>query len=594
VTLGDAAATDTGVRVYLLGRLSVEVDGAMLPATCWRRRRPLDLLKLLASRRGHSAPRDEVTDHLWPEMDAERGAKNLYRAIHDLRQIIGASSVRLERGVLRLSDEVWTDVDAFESLVAATEIASLQRAADLYLGPLCPEDRDADWLADRRTALHDSYLVGATRVARHHVATSGFDAAIDVLHKLLALEPANEEAHRLLMRALSSSGSTNEALTQYDRCVDALAAMLDAQPGAQTTRLRDQLRDLARAPAREPTGPQLWARVTRRLTGTASPPPMYGREVALRSLDGLADVLAGRSQEQGSVLLISGPAGTGKSRLCAAVVDLARQHAATVLAGSAAEFGTPLPFAPYAEAWVEHVRATGGSVSDDPVASFRPAGGQPQQDTLRLFQAIERALVREADDASAVVLIVEDLQWADESSLHLLHYLARAARNAPVIVVGTYRSEEAPPGGALHALLSNLQREKLVTRIAIGPLSAADTAQHVRHLSDGHETYRFADRIYTLGGGNPLFTEELQRAHAELGPDSSERFVDETLSDVVLGRVSRLGPKTASFLQAASVAGRDFAFAWAQHVIDASDEQAVQACTRPPPAIDSDTRSCAR
>jgi DNA-binding SARP family transcriptional activator len=564
------------VRVSLLGRFAVELDGERVPAGSWRRRRPVDLLKLLASRRGHALARDAVIDAIWPEMDAERGAKNLHRALHDLRKIIGADRVVRERGVLRLSDDVVSDVAELERLASSEDMDTLERAVELYRGPLCAEDDDAAWLVDRRASLRDAYVAAATRVARHHVTTGAFDRAVDHLRQLLDLEPAYEAGHRLLMRALASSGNPAEALRQFERCAAALADSLDAEPDAQTVRLRDQIREGGQAASVATSDARLWSRILRRLTGTSSPPPMFGREPALRSLDAVCQTIAEGGDGTGHTVLIAGPAGTGKSRLVAELVTRAGEARVVALAGSTSEFGTSLPFAPFAEAWIEHVRAGQASVADDPIASFRPAGGQPQEDTLRLFQAVEQALLREADDPRPVLLIIEDLQWADESSLHLFHYLARAARSAPLVLVGTARSEEAAPGSPLHALLANLRREKLALRVGVSTLSAADTARQVRHLSDQHETYRMADRIHALGGGNPLFTEELLQAHVELGGESAA-ITSESLSDVVLGRVSRLSEDAARLLQVASVAGREFALAWARDVLEMDEGRALDA-----------------
>src|SRR5688572_28957600 len=103
------------LRVRLLGGFEVENDQGVIPADAWRRRRPADLLKIVASSPGGAITRDAVIDRLWPEKGAELGANNLHRALHDLRQVVGASIVVSDKGVLRLAPDAWCDVLAFEA-----------------------------------------------------------------------------------------------------------------------------------------------------------------------------------------------------------------------------------------------------------------------------------------------------------------------------------------------------------------------------------------------------------------------------------------------------------------------------------------------
>src|SRR5512135_1607426 len=113
------------LRVHLLGRFEVVRDDAPIPAHAWRRRRPADLLKLVALAPGRILSRDQVVETLWPDKDAASGANNLHRALYDLRQILGGRWVDIERGQLFLHPSVWLDVDAFERAVAAGTRESL-------------------------------------------------------------------------------------------------------------------------------------------------------------------------------------------------------------------------------------------------------------------------------------------------------------------------------------------------------------------------------------------------------------------------------------------------------------------------------------
>src|SRR5512144_1008711 len=128
------------LRLYLLGRFEAVRDDAPIPSHAWRRRRPADLLKLVALSPSRTLSREAATEALWPDKDPASGANNLHRALYDLRQILGGRFVDIDRGVLRLRADVWVDVDAFERAVAAGGREGLGQAVALYRGDLAPED----------------------------------------------------------------------------------------------------------------------------------------------------------------------------------------------------------------------------------------------------------------------------------------------------------------------------------------------------------------------------------------------------------------------------------------------------------------------
>jgi DNA-binding SARP family transcriptional activator len=118
-------------RVYLLGRFGVEVEGRAIPASSWRKRRPVEVLAAIALAPGLVLHREELIDRLWPDKDLEAGANNLHRALHDLRRVAGADLATLDRGVARLSERVWVDVQTFEQAATGTARDALAQAVDL-------------------------------------------------------------------------------------------------------------------------------------------------------------------------------------------------------------------------------------------------------------------------------------------------------------------------------------------------------------------------------------------------------------------------------------------------------------------------------
>src|SRR5262245_34070260 len=119
----DTMAMMGSLRICLLGRFEVERDGTALPPAAWRRSRPADLLKILSLSSGRSLHREELIDRLWPDKDLDRGANNLHRCLHDLRQVLGPDWVTPDKGVVRLHPDAWIDVVEFERLVQADSLA---------------------------------------------------------------------------------------------------------------------------------------------------------------------------------------------------------------------------------------------------------------------------------------------------------------------------------------------------------------------------------------------------------------------------------------------------------------------------------------
>src|SRR5688572_28043308 len=177
-------------RIFLLGRFAVEVEGRSIPASAWKKRRPVEVLAALALAPGRMMHREELIDRVWPDKDLDAGANNLHRALHDLRRITDADLTTLDRGVARLHESVWVDVEAFEQGVKSDSKDALAHAVELYQGPLLPDDPYSDALAARREGLRQQFIDAASRLATLHHETHDTQACIAVLRRMLALDPA--------------------------------------------------------------------------------------------------------------------------------------------------------------------------------------------------------------------------------------------------------------------------------------------------------------------------------------------------------------------------------------------------------------------
>jgi ATP/maltotriose-dependent transcriptional regulator MalT len=264
--------------------------------------------------------------------------------------------------------------------------------------------------------------------------------------------------------------------------------------------------------------------------------PMVGRDDELGVLlSALEDALAGQSR----VVLVGGEAGIGKSRLVEELI--ARADGATSLVGGCVDLGDDaLPFAPFASALREPMKAAG---VDDLV--MLAAGGS--DDRRRLYEAVADLLERESS-SHPIVLVIEDLHWADRSTRELLAFLARALREAPVLIVATYRSDELHRSHPLRPFLAELSRS--VPRIDVPPLSRAAVAELLTELTGRRPSDPDLATFYERSDGNPFTLQELAACPADCG-------LPQSLRDVMMLRVDRLDPTTRSVLRVAAVIGQD-------------------------------------
>jgi DNA-binding SARP family transcriptional activator len=533
------------LRLYLLGRFEAVRADAPIPPHAWRRRRPADLLKLVALSRGHALPREQAIETLWPDKDPASGANNLHRALYDLRQILGGRWVDIDRGRLRLRGSVWVDVDAFERAVEKGGRDGLTQAVALYRGDLAPEDRDSRWLLGRRAALRDLFARAAFPLARTAAGDKDPQLAIPLLRRVLEIHPGDEEAHRLLIRLLAESGRRAEALRQYDACEVALRA---AGGG-----LSDQVRELRGAIQRGEVAPAQTRpaldgarRAARRLLGTRDPAPVRGRGGILLLLESLV--------EQGSgMLVLLGERGVGKTRLIVEGARLAQARGAAVLCGIA---GTQpgVPYAVFQDALRDEARVNPAIA--DPLAARPLAAGVGGEDVrLAIFEAVENAL-QAVGGGRPLCLLLDDLHLADESSLNLVHLVARRARDLRLTILASCSEEAIQAGTAIQMALAHLDCGRLARGVRIPRLELAGTREQVQDLLDAPPADATLAQIHRVTDGSPLLVEVIVRAHLESG----QALVPTDPAAAIRTRVARLGPRAEALLAAAAVAGSRFEF----------------------------------
>ncbi|WP_028937671.1 helix-turn-helix transcriptional regulator [Pseudonocardia spinosispora] len=290
--------------------------------------------------------------------------------------------------------------------------------------------------------------------------------------------------------------------------------------------------------------------------------PRLGTGIALvgrrRELDVLVAALEHGALGRAGGVLLSGDAGVGKSRL---IVELARRASTDgwrVLTGRCLDTAeAALPYLPFAEAvgplsedadlLAAHptlARLLPGTVDRGEVRLDRPDVGQ-----LQLFDAVLSALTTLAT-RGPVLLIVEDLHWADRSSRDLLTFLLARLGGQRLVVLASYRADELNRRHPLRQVLAELVRLPSVDRLELTPFGAADAERFVRALADDGLDDTAARSIARRSEGNAFFAEELVSADTDGMPGR--------LAEVLLARVETLDQATQQVLRLASVAGRRF------------------------------------
>jgi ATP/maltotriose-dependent transcriptional regulator MalT len=264
---------------------------------------------------------------------------------------------------------------------------------------------------------------------------------------------------------------------------------------------------------------------------------LVGRDAELAALvAALDDARDGRSR----LVLVSGEAGVGKTRL---VDELLHQAGGSVLplVGACVDLGDDaLPFAPFASALREPMRAAG-------VSGLVALAAGGSDDRRRLYEGVAD-LLESLSAEQPVVLVVEDLHWADRSTRELLTFLGRALRDAAVLIVATYRSDELHRSHPLRPFVAELSRS--VERVDLVRLDLPAVTDLLTDLLGRPPSADEAARLYERSEGNPFFLEELTACSLQGG-------LPQSLRELLLVRVERLAPTSQQMLHIAGVIGVD-------------------------------------
>jgi DNA-binding SARP family transcriptional activator len=480
------------VEVTLLGGFAVSIDGVPVPSHRWNRRPAAALVKLLALAPRGRLHRDRIADALWADAALQAALPRLYKAAHYARQALltrDAVVVRDETVALFPAAALDVDVVAFETAADAALRTSpghdgCEAAIALYRGDLLPEDLSEPWSEEPRDRLRTRYEQLLRMAGRWP--------------ELLRLNPADERAHVELLRAAVLAGDRTAALRRYEEMERVLDRELGVAPGSEALALRERVLAPERVPATPPparTGPS---------PGMVSPATtLLERDDELASLARLTRSVMRTGR--GGVVVVTGEAGSGKSALTQAFLDRLDQGM-TVAVGGCDDLLAPRSLGPFRDM----ADALPG------LADVLSGSAQPED----VFPALLRLL-----GAAPTIVVIEDVHWADDTTLDAVRYLSRRIVGLAAVLLLTFREEDVDAAHPLRRILGGLSGSS-TRRINLAPLSV----DAVRRLA-GVDAAEAAE-IHRVTRGNPFFVTEVLEAGGDVIPA--------TVRDAVLARVGRL------------------------------------------------------
>jgi len=602
----------------LLGAPRVEHAGEAIEVDT---RKAIALVAYLAiTRRRHA--RDSLAGLLWPEYNQTRARAALRRTLSSLGVARAEGWLVADReGVDLVRDEVWVDVNRFHELLAECQthghplsdvcpecLSPLSEAVALYrddfLAGFALRDSAAfdDWQFFQGEELRRELAGALERLSFGHGARAEWEQAITHARRWLALDPLHEPAHRWLMQLYAWAGQRAAALRQYRECVRVLEGELGVSPLEETTQIYEAIQEnsLPAPPVlaqERPSAPQTEERES---TPVSVPPvrhqgePLVGREAEWGSLLRTYEA-AGAA---GHVVVLEGEAGIGKTRLAEEFLAYAEGRGSVTVAARCYPGETDLAYGPLVEGLSASIGRNGlaGRLEEIPghflaeasrllpeLADLHP--GLPSPPPLatpgaqsRFFEGVCRVLLAVCEGPFPGVLFIDDVHWADASSLDLLAYLVRRLRpGRRLCVVLTWRGEQVPAEHRLRGLVTEAQQARAATVVRLSRLNRAAVEELVGASFEG--TDGLGRRLYEETEGLPLFVGEYLAAitKGSLVAGDEAWSLPGGVRDLLHGRLGAVGETGWQLLNAAAVIGRSFDFDTVREASGRSEEEAVAA-----------------
>jgi DNA-binding SARP family transcriptional activator len=566
--------------VQVLGTVAVHRNGRHVAIGG---RHPRVALAVLVAHRGAVVSADRLCDALWNDDPPRTAIPTVRTLMSRLRRVLGPElAIQTAPSGYRLAGQFEAvDLERFESLLAAARSATADAKAEVLAAALALWNGDAfgelaenQWLIAEARRLDELRLVAMEDYFDARLAMGAGGGIVADLERLAVEQPLRERVQVQLMTALARSGRRPEALRRGHEYRVLLADETGLDPsGAFDAVERSLLSDEAGHDEISPSSSKPLPRFLR------DRGPLIGRDELLSRLR--------RHYEQvrkGSWLcdVISGAAGTGKTHLAANFVTGCSELGATVAGAECDELVRP-PLRPWIDIVTALLRLHGVSAADAlaarpdlgpllATADVTEDDGLASSDEVRhrTFDAV-RDLLNDLGHVRPVVIVIDDLQWADTPTLLLTRHLVRRPGERALLLT-TLRDPPDTRDPLLPTVLTDLRRDAGVSELVVEGLHPAETAELVTRVGDGQLSRADAERIHDETGGNPFFATEMAR-HLLAGHDSDD--LPPTVNQAVARLLIRLDSHATRAVELAAIVGREFAVTEVASIMGADIDSAL-------------------
>lgn len=583
--IGDDLSSNLEVR--LLGRPVVLWGNEPLEV---ERRQVRELLYRLVES-AEPVSRSKLCFLFWPDIPESSARRNLSRLISYLKRALP------DPGMVRVAGEyvglnnlaVWSDTKQFICFCQSngppsTTFKDQEAAIELYRGQFLEGVETSgsteyeNWLLDRRRAYERLYLATLEGIIKTHTTNGDLAAAIDHAQRYLAVDDLVEDIHRRLIELYGASGQREQAIRQLELCTLILERELGVQPLPETiSAVRAAVSEEAALTAIEPD----WSIIP------SLHLPLIGRKVAWKELQG-----AFQDQPDGGLLLITGEAGIGKSRI---LQEFATSRRQLMLTGNGYANTRTLPYQPLLQAlrmaagqpklwegikriWLAELSVQLPELREQHPDLPEPVVVPPKQAKSRTLEAFTQVLLGLAKNCPLLILCLDDLHWADEETLEWLMFAGSRLPHSRLSIIGTYRSEEAE---AVSRIRESLARQGVLREVVLGELTLSAVQKIFTYLPD-HPIWQddLARRLHRATGGNTLFLLETIRTLLEQEVDDIEAVeqlpLPETVQSAILSYTRRLSPLAQQILETSAVLSPNLTFDLVRLTTSRRDSEVAQ------------------
>jgi DNA-binding SARP family transcriptional activator len=587
------------LRIQTLGHFHVWRQGENL---IWPTQKSKALFQILLIEPGRLVPTDQLMEYLWPDLPPQKAKNNLWVTISHLRRVLEPDLPARARSAyihkqgegyrFNSESDYWLDCETFSTNLITSQsvtnlserIAAWEAARTLSQGDFMEDEPYAEWVQHARTQWRGRYQQLLTNLAEAYGQNGNFHQAITHCRGILALDSTNESAYRLLMRCHASLGERGAALKAYNEAVQILQDLIGVDPMPDTIELARQIE-------------QLEGDWRFEIGQTQISSPFIGRS---KEIDFFTQQLTQKTTGQGRVLIFTGEPGIGKTRLIQETTRLASLKGFQALTAQCYQMEQTLPYQPLidltrqimeydhhwqqlASVWLRELVLLVPEMEEVAVAAMTtalPSNELDESQQGRLFQAIFHFFANNAD-RHKLLLVVEDIQWADTATLQCLHYLARHITEVPIALIFTLHEESLSTNPDLAALVDNLRREVHAKTLSLSRLTKKETKVLLMKSADtAPYSDRLGDWLYQETAGHPFFLTSLLQSLREEGLLDDAAKTDwqmlartdpglalpDAIRDSVLSRLQRLPQTEREVLDWMAIYGRSLDFSTLQAI----------------------------